>query len=89
MRLACLTLATNAVVTWTTEYYGLAVAALRRGGRWIDDEVLAHIWPTHHETPTDTGRCAPRPELVGLLGQRLQLADQPVSHAVSCPASCW
>jgi len=45
----CLTLATNAIVTWTTEYHGLAVAALRRAGRWIDDEVLAHIWPTHHE----------------------------------------
>ncbi len=45
----CLTLATNAVVTWTTEYHGLAVAALRRGGRHIDDAVLAHIWPTHHE----------------------------------------
>lgn len=45
----CLTLAANAIVTWTTEYHGLAVAALRRGGRWIDDEVLAHIWPTHHE----------------------------------------
>jgi hypothetical protein len=45
----CLTLATNAIVTWTTEYHGLAVAALRRGGRWIDDEVLAHIWPTHHD----------------------------------------
>jgi TnpA family transposase len=45
----CLTLATNAIVTWTTEYHGLAVAALRRGGRWIDDEVLAHTWPTHHE----------------------------------------
>jgi hypothetical protein len=26
----CLTLATNAIVTWTTEYHGLAVAALRR-----------------------------------------------------------
>jgi TnpA family transposase len=45
----CLTLATNAVVTWTTEYHGLAVTALRRGGRDIDDAVLAHIWPTHHE----------------------------------------
>jgi len=45
----CLTLATNAIVTWTTEYHGLAVAALRRAGRHIDDEVLAHIWPTHHE----------------------------------------
>jgi TnpA family transposase len=45
----CLTLATNAIVTWTTEYHGLAVAALRRAGRHIDDAVLAHIWPTHHE----------------------------------------
>ena len=45
----CLTLATNAVVTWTTEYHGLAVAALRRAGRDIDNTVLAHIWPTHHE----------------------------------------
>jgi hypothetical protein len=45
----CLTLATNAVVTWTTEYNGLAVTALRRSGRDIDDAILAHIWPTHHE----------------------------------------
>ena len=45
----CLTLATNAVVTWTTEYHGLAVAAIRRGGRHVDDAALAHIWPTHHE----------------------------------------
>jgi hypothetical protein len=26
------------------------VAALRRTGRQVDDEVLARIWPTHHET---------------------------------------
>jgi hypothetical protein len=25
------------------------VAALRREGRIVDDEVLAHIWPAHHE----------------------------------------
>ena len=25
------------------------MAALRRDGRQVDDEVLAHIWPTHHE----------------------------------------
>jgi TnpA family transposase len=43
----CLTLATNAVVTWTTEYHGLAVTAMRHAGRDIDDAVLAHIWPTH------------------------------------------
>nr|WP_243710375.1 Tn3 family transposase [Micromonospora sp. KC213] len=45
----CLTVATNAIVCWSTEYHGLGVAALRRGGRDVDDEVLAHIWPTHHE----------------------------------------
>jgi TnpA family transposase len=45
----CLTLATNAVVAWTTEYYGLAVASMRGAGRRIDDEVLAHISPAHSE----------------------------------------
>ncbi|WSG61149.1 transposase [Nocardia sp. NBC_01730] len=43
----CLTLATNAVIAWTTEYYGLAVEQIRRTGRRIDDEVLAHISPAH------------------------------------------
>lgn len=45
----CLTLATNAVIAWTTEYYGLAAEQLRRSGRRIDDEVLAHISPAHSE----------------------------------------
>ena len=44
----CLTLVANAVVTRTTEYYGLAVASLRAAGR-VDDEVLAHISPAHSE----------------------------------------
>ena len=48
-RCGCLTLATNAIVCWSTEYHGLAVGALRQQGRIIDDEVLAHIWPTYHE----------------------------------------
>ncbi|MEV6216960.1 Tn3 family transposase [Nocardia sp. NPDC051833] len=43
----CLTLATNAVIAWTTEYYGLAVQQMRRAGQRIDDEVLAHISPAH------------------------------------------
>lgn len=42
-------LVTNAVVTWTTEYYGLAVESMRRSGRAIDDEVLTHISPAHSE----------------------------------------
>ncbi|GAB2719059.1 Tn3 family transposase [Arthrobacter bambusae] len=45
----CLTLVTNAVVAWTTEYYGLAVDSMRTAGRRIDDEVLAHISPAHSE----------------------------------------
>jgi len=45
----CLTQVTTAVVTWTTEYYGLAVDSMRRAGRRVDDEVLAHISPTHSE----------------------------------------
>ncbi len=32
-----------------SEYLGLAVATLRAAGRHIDDETLAHVWPTHHE----------------------------------------
>ena len=30
-------------------YYGLAVESMRRSGRRIDDEVLAHISPAHSE----------------------------------------
>lgn len=40
--------ATNATVTWSTEFHGLAVTALRRAARPIDDELLSHIWPSHH-----------------------------------------
>lgn len=45
----CLTLATNAVIAWTTEYYGLAVDQMRREGRLIDEVVLSHISPAHSE----------------------------------------
>ena len=41
----CLTLVTNAVVAWTTEYYGLAVDSMRAAGRRVEDEVLAQISP--------------------------------------------
>ena len=37
------------MIAWTTEYYGLAVEQVRRAGRRIDDEVLAHISPAHSE----------------------------------------
>jgi hypothetical protein len=41
---------TNATVCRSTEYHGLGVAALRRAGREVDDEVPAHIWPTHRHS---------------------------------------
>ncbi len=45
----CLTLVTNAVVAWSTEYFGRAVDSMRAAGRRVDDEVLAHISPAHSE----------------------------------------
>jgi Tn3 transposase DDE domain len=45
----CLTLVTNAMVAWTTDYYGLAVAAMRATGRHVSKEVLAHISPAHSD----------------------------------------
>jgi hypothetical protein len=38
-----------AIVTWISEYYGRAIAEMRAGGHLIQDEVLAHLWPTHHD----------------------------------------
>jgi hypothetical protein len=45
----CLTVLTNALVTWTTEYYTLAVKQLRAEGRSVPDELLAHISPGHSD----------------------------------------
>ncbi|MEU4409076.1 Tn3 family transposase [Streptosporangium sp. NPDC023963] len=45
----CLTVLTNSVITWTTEYYSLAVRQLRVAGRDVSDELLAHISPAHSE----------------------------------------
>ncbi|MDT9698294.1 Tn3 family transposase [Streptomyces sp. P17] len=41
----CLTVTTNAVICWHTEYMGLAVDELRGAGREVEAEVLAHISP--------------------------------------------
>jgi TnpA family transposase len=54
----CLTLVTNAVVTWTTEYYGLAVTDIRAQGRQVEDEMLAHISPAHSENVNFFGTIA-------------------------------
>jgi TnpA family transposase len=45
----CLTILTNSVVVWTTEYFGLAVQQLRADGKTVDDELLAHISPGRSE----------------------------------------
>lgn len=45
----CLTALTNAFITWTTDYYSLAVRQLRAAGRDVPDELLAHISPAHSE----------------------------------------
>lgn len=45
----CLTVVTNAIITWMSEYIGLAVAARRAQGIHVADEVLAHISPAHSE----------------------------------------
>ncbi|MEQ4726229.1 Tn3 family transposase [Nonomuraea sp. B19D2] len=45
----CLTILTNSVVVWTTEYFGLAVQRLRADGKSVDDELLAHISPGRSE----------------------------------------
>jgi TnpA family transposase len=45
----CLTVLTNSVITWTTEYYSKAVGELRAQGRDVPDEILAHISPGHSD----------------------------------------
>jgi len=45
----CLTVLTNALVAWTTEYYSRAVLGLGSQGRSVPDKVLAHISPGHSD----------------------------------------
>jgi TnpA family transposase len=45
----CLTLVTNAIICWMTEYLGLAVEERRASGITIDDPILAHLSPAHSE----------------------------------------
>jgi TnpA family transposase len=45
----CLTLATNAITAWMTEYLGLAVEQLRAQGRRVDEELLAHMSPAQSD----------------------------------------
>lgn len=45
----CLNLVVNAIITWNSVYMAHAIAKLRAEGRSIQNEDLAHIWPTRHE----------------------------------------
>ncbi|WP_431902034.1 Tn3 family transposase [Nonomuraea sp. bgisy101] len=45
----CVTILTNAVITWTTEYYGMAIKELRVQVREVPDELLSFIAPGHRE----------------------------------------
>ena len=45
----CLTLLTNSVICWTTEYYGMGIGELRGPGRDVPDELLSFIAPGHRE----------------------------------------
>ncbi|ELB87892.1 transposase [Rhodococcus wratislaviensis IFP 2016] len=89
-----MTMATNAVVAWTTEYYGLALDSMRAAGRRVDDEVLAHIAPAQGEHQLlrlhrrrHRGRTRPaRPHrLPSAAGPRHPLlTHRPHSHASGC-----
>ena len=78
----CLTLATNAIIAWTTEYFGLAVEQIRREGRRVDDEVLAHVSPAHSENINFFG--AIEVEIDAELAQLGQPAIGPYACATHC-----
>lgn len=46
----CLTPENNAVIAWTTEYYGLAAEEICGGGRRVDDDVSRPHLPAHNES---------------------------------------
>jgi Tn3 transposase DDE domain len=53
---SCLTLVTNAVVTWNTIYMAAALEQLASSGDPILDEDLVHLSPTLHEHINPDGR---------------------------------
>jgi hypothetical protein len=97
----CLTVLTNSVVTWTTEYYGLAVAQMSAAGQAVDDELLAHISPAHSENvnyhgtinvevDTELGKLDPagyRPRRARRLGS-FDSGHQPARAWIRCTPRC-
>ena len=60
---SCLSLLSNAVIAWNTAEMQRIVSAMRKNGRDVVDEDLAHVWPLawKHVTPNGTFRFAPPP----------------------------
>jgi Transposase and inactivated derivatives, TnpA family len=81
----CLTLVTNAVVAWSTEYFGLAVDSMRAAGRRIDDEILAHISPAHSENINFFGSIDV--DIEGELAQLGPTGYRPLRSATRCSDS--
>lgn len=48
----CLTLLTNSVICWTTEYYAMGTGELRSQGREVPDDLLSYIAPDTARTLT-------------------------------------
>jgi TnpA family transposase len=51
----CLTLVTNAVVTWNTVYMAAALDGLRSQGHVVDADI-PHLWPSRHEHVNPYGK---------------------------------
>ena len=45
---SCLNLVTNAVILWNTVYMTAAIEQLKREGYPVDENDLAHVWPTRY-----------------------------------------
>ncbi len=53
---SCLSLVTNAIITWNTVYFAAAIERLRAEGQLSVDEDLAHLSPTVHEHVNPYGK---------------------------------
>ena len=70
------------MIAWTTECYGLALESMRRGGRDVEVQVLAHISPAHSENINFFGAIE-----VDIGGELAQLARPATGH-YACATPC-
>ena len=71
----CLTLLTNSVICWTTEYFGMGIGELRGQGREVPDELLSFIAPGHR-----TPRASPTRQAAPSLLMRGSFQEMPIRH---------